>query len=82
MGAPPPRKTKLETAAQQRDAWDRAGERLRLEDEQAAALRKHADRRSSMRTLFEFRGRRWVIQPLLVLALGGAGYAVARLFLH
>lgn len=79
MGAPPSRKTESE---RQRDAWERAGERLRLEDEQRAALRKHADRRSSMRTLFEFRGRRWVIQPLLVLALGGAAYALTRLFLH
>jgi hypothetical protein len=79
MGEPPRRKTKLEA---QRDAWERAGERVRLEDEQAAALRKHADRRSSMRTLFELRGRRWVIQPLLVLALGGAAYALTRLFIH
>lgn len=35
-----------------------------------------------MRTLFELRGRRWVIQPLLLLGLAGAAYALTRLFLH
>jgi hypothetical protein len=35
-----------------------------------------------MRTLFELRGRTWVVRPLIGLALAAAGYALARLFLH
>jgi hypothetical protein len=35
-----------------------------------------------MRTLMELRGRRWVIQPLLLLALAAAGWAITRLFVH
>lgn len=67
MGAKPPKR---------QDAWDRAAQRLAAE--QAEGRR----RGSSMRTLFELRGRTWVVRPLLGLALAGAAYALTRLFLH
>jgi hypothetical protein len=37
-------------------------------------------RSSSMRTLFEFRGRPWFVRALLLLTIAGIAYAVTRHF--
>ncbi len=60
-----------ELQRRQTEAWQRAREQ------------REQRRGSSMRTLFELRGRPWFVRPLITLALGvGAYYAVTRLFLH
>jgi len=64
------------------DAWDRAAARLAAEQAEGRRQAQESRRGSSMRTLFELRGRTWVIRPLLLLALAGAAYALTRLFLH
>jgi hypothetical protein len=40
------------------------------------------ERRSSMRTLFEIRGRTWVVRALIVLAFGAGAYILARAVIH
>lgn len=55
---------------------------MRHERRQRDALAREAGRSSSMRTLFEFRGRVWFVRPLLCVAVGAASYFLVRLFLH
>lgn len=72
----------MDRAEKRREAeWDRAARRLAAEQAEGRRLESHR-RGSSMRTLFELRGRTWVIRPLLLLALAGAAYALTRLFVH
>lgn len=64
---PPPRKSKRPVD----DEWERDRE----------ITRDRAERRDSMRTLFEFRARRWWVSSVLALAAGAIVYALARLLI-
>ncbi len=74
---PPPRK-------RPDDAWERARERVKLDDEwerDREITRDRAERRDSLRTLFELRAARWWVSSVLALVAGAIIYALARLLI-